>query len=114
MPRRPQRAVPPRGAGAVLPSRLQRGWSKRAGPLAKTAESDVALLDVNVAGRLITPVAEIVASRNRPMGLRHRLWTQRNGIPSRSATGPRFGNRSCFKVFSKPSITRWLHWPEAC
>jgi len=35
--------------------------------LANAAEFDIALLDVNVAGRLITPIAEIVASRNRPM-----------------------------------------------
>jgi DNA-binding NtrC family response regulator len=88
------------------------GQIEQALPLAKTAEFDVALLDVNVAGRLITPVAEIVASRNR-------RWSSSQAMdatesPSRSVTGPRFGNRSCFKIFSKPSITRWLHWPEAC
>ncbi len=48
-------------------------------PLAETAEFDVALLDVNVAGRLITPVAEIVASRNRPMVFV--TGYGRNGIP---------------------------------
>jgi hypothetical protein len=34
--------------------------------LANAAEFHIALLDVNVAGRIITPIAEIVASRNRP------------------------------------------------
>ena len=36
-------------------------------PLARTAEFDLALLDVNVAGEMITPVARIVAARNRPI-----------------------------------------------
>jgi len=36
-------------------------------PLARTAEFDLALLDVNVAGELITPVARIVATRSRPI-----------------------------------------------
>jgi CheY-like chemotaxis protein len=36
-------------------------------PLAQSADFDLALLDVNVAGKLITPVAEIIASRPRPI-----------------------------------------------
>jgi CheY-like chemotaxis protein len=55
------------------------GQIEQALPLAKTAEFDVALLDVNVAGRLITPVVEIVASRNRPMVFV--TGYGRNGIP---------------------------------
>jgi len=34
--------------------------------LAKTAEFDIAILDVNVNGKVISPVAEVLASRNKP------------------------------------------------
>ena len=34
--------------------------------LAHTTNFDVAILDVNVNGKLISPVAEVIAGRNRP------------------------------------------------
>src|SRR3981189_1660956 len=34
--------------------------------LAGTAKFDIAILDVNVNGKVISPVAEVIASRNRP------------------------------------------------
>ena len=34
--------------------------------LAETTEFDIAILDVNVNGKVISPVAEVVAKRNRP------------------------------------------------
>ena len=34
--------------------------------LAQSTEFDIAILDVNVNGKVITPVAELIASRNRP------------------------------------------------
>ena len=34
--------------------------------LARTTNFDVAILDVNVNGKLISPVAEVIAGRNRP------------------------------------------------
>ncbi|MGA8898831.1 response regulator [Bradyrhizobium sp.] len=34
--------------------------------LAQTAEFDLAILDVNVNGKVISPVADILAARNRP------------------------------------------------
>jgi CheY-like chemotaxis protein len=34
--------------------------------LAKSAEFDLAILDVNVNGKVISPVADLLASRNRP------------------------------------------------
>ncbi len=34
--------------------------------LAQTAEFDLAILDVNVNGRVISPVAELIKARNRP------------------------------------------------
>lgn len=34
--------------------------------LAGTTEFDIAILDVNVAGAMIDPVADLIASRNRP------------------------------------------------
>ena len=36
-------------------------------PLARSADFDLAVLDVNIAGQLITPVAELVASRQLPI-----------------------------------------------
>lgn len=35
--------------------------------MARTAKFDLALLDVNVGGQMITPVAEIIELRNRPI-----------------------------------------------
>jgi CheY-like chemotaxis protein len=35
--------------------------------MARSAEFDLAILDVNVGGRMITPVAEIVELRKRPI-----------------------------------------------
>jgi CheY-like chemotaxis protein len=34
--------------------------------LAQSAEFDLAILDVNVNGKVISPVAELIAARNRP------------------------------------------------
>jgi CheY-like chemotaxis protein len=34
--------------------------------LAETAEFDIAILDVNVNGKVITPVAELIKARGRP------------------------------------------------
>ncbi|WP_438274574.1 response regulator [Nitrobacter sp.] len=34
--------------------------------LAQTADFDIAILDVNVNGKLISPVAEVIEGRNRP------------------------------------------------
>ena len=34
--------------------------------LAQSAEFDIAILDVNVNGKVISPVAELIAARNRP------------------------------------------------
>ena len=34
--------------------------------LAKSAEFDIAILDVNVNGKVISPVAELIEARNRP------------------------------------------------
>jgi CheY-like chemotaxis protein len=34
--------------------------------LAKAAEFDIAILDVNVNGKVISPVAELIEARNRP------------------------------------------------
>ena len=36
-------------------------------PLAQSADFDLAVLDVNIAGQLITPVAELIAARRRPI-----------------------------------------------
>jgi CheY-like chemotaxis protein len=36
-------------------------------PLAQSADFDLAVLDVNVASQLITPVAELIAARRRPI-----------------------------------------------
>jgi CheY-like chemotaxis protein len=36
-------------------------------PLARSADFDLAVLDVNIAGQLITPVAELIASRQLPI-----------------------------------------------
>ena len=43
------------------------GGIERAIVLAGTAEFDLAILDVNIGGRMITPVAEIIVSRPRPI-----------------------------------------------
>ena len=40
---------------------------KQALPLARSADFDLAVLDVNIAGQLITPVAELIASRQLPI-----------------------------------------------
>jgi CheY-like chemotaxis protein len=34
--------------------------------LAQTADFDIAILDVNVNGKVISPVAELISARNRP------------------------------------------------
>ena len=34
--------------------------------LAQTADFDIAILDVNVNGKVISPVADVIAARNRP------------------------------------------------
>ena len=35
--------------------------------MARSADFDLAVLDVNIAGQLITPVAELIASRQLPI-----------------------------------------------
>ena len=40
---------------------------EQAMPLAQSADFDLAVLDVNIAGQLITPVAELIAARRRPI-----------------------------------------------
>ena len=39
----------------------------QASELARSAEFDLAILDVNVNGKLITPVAELIKARGRPI-----------------------------------------------
>jgi CheY-like chemotaxis protein len=43
------------------------GQITQAVQLARTAEFDLAILDVNIGGHLITPIAEIIALRKRPI-----------------------------------------------
>src|SRR5881398_3400775 len=42
------------------------GEIEQALTLARTANFDIAILDVNVNGKLISPVAEVIEARNRP------------------------------------------------
>jgi CheY-like chemotaxis protein len=42
------------------------GTIKAAEPLARTAEFDLAVLDINVGGDYITPIAQIIADRELP------------------------------------------------
>ena len=58
------------------------GWLV-AGPITRLAQAldaassqayDVAVLDVNLAGERVYPVADILAQRNVPLRLCHRLW----------------------------------------
>ncbi len=42
------------------------GEIEQALKLARTANFDIAILDVNVNGKLISPVAEVIEARNRP------------------------------------------------
>jgi CheY-like chemotaxis protein len=42
------------------------GSISAAEPLARTAEFDLAFLDINVGGKIITPIAEILADRGLP------------------------------------------------
>ena len=42
------------------------GSIAQATELAQTAEFDIAILDVNVSGKMISPVAELIEARNRP------------------------------------------------
>jgi DNA-binding response OmpR family regulator len=53
--------------------------------LAHTTNFDVAILDVNVNGKLISPVAEVIAGRNRPFIFATGYGTQ--GLP------PEYRNR---------------------
>lgn len=48
--------------------------------LAQTAAFDIAILDVNVNGKVISPVAEVIAARNRPFIFATGYGTQ--GLPS--------------------------------
>ena len=43
------------------------GDVEEAAKLAQSAEFDLAILDVNVRGELITPVAELIRARRRPI-----------------------------------------------
>jgi CheY-like chemotaxis protein len=47
--------------------------------LAKTTEFDIAILDVNVNGKVISPVAELIKARNRPFIFATGYGTQ--GVP---------------------------------
>jgi DNA-binding response OmpR family regulator len=47
--------------------------------LARTASFDIAILDVNVNGKLISPVADVIAARNRPFIFATGYGTQ--GLP---------------------------------
>ena len=47
--------------------------------LARIASFDIAILDVNVNGKLISPVAEVIAARNRPFIFATGYGTQ--GLP---------------------------------
>ncbi|HVV40754.1 MAG TPA: response regulator [Nitrobacter sp.] len=47
--------------------------------LARTATFDIAILDVNVNGKVISPVAEVIAARNRPFIFATGYGTQ--GLP---------------------------------
>jgi DNA-binding response OmpR family regulator len=41
--------------------------SKRAAKLAQSIDFDLAILDVNLRGKIITPVAELIKARGRPI-----------------------------------------------
>ncbi len=55
------------------------GEIEQALKLARTANFDIAILDVNVNGKLISPVAEVIEARNRPFIFATGYGTQ--GLP---------------------------------
>ncbi|MEO6381376.1 MAG: response regulator [Nitrobacter sp.] len=55
------------------------GEIEQALKLARTAKFDIAILDVNVNGKLISPVAEVIEARNRPFIFATGYGTQ--GLP---------------------------------
>jgi len=55
------------------------GEIEQALKLAQTADFDIAILDVNVNGKLISPVAEVIEARNRPFIFATGYGTQ--GLP---------------------------------
>jgi CheY-like chemotaxis protein len=55
------------------------GEIEQALKLARTAKFDIAILDVNVNGKLISPVAEMIEARNRPFIFATGYGTQ--GLP---------------------------------
>ncbi|WP_439925512.1 response regulator [Nitrobacter sp. JJSN] len=61
------------------------GEIEQALTLARTANFDIAILDVNVNGKLISPVAEVIEARNRPFIFATGYGTQ--GLP------PEYRNR---------------------
>ena len=68
--------------------------------LAKNADFDIALLDVNLNGRPITPVVEILIKRGLPFVFASRLW------PSAACRSPIAAHRPC------RSRSRSKRWPK--
>ena len=66
--------------------------------LAQSAEFDLAILDVNVNGKVISPVAELIKARNRPSYSQRA--TDRPVCRKNTAIVPR-----CKNPFN------WKHWP---
>jgi CheY-like chemotaxis protein len=54
--------------------------------LARSADFDIAILDVNVNGKVISPVAEVIEARNRPFIFATGYGTQ--GLPEEYRTRP--------------------------
>ena len=60
--------------------------------LAQSTEFDLAILDVNVNGKVISPVAEMIKARNRPFIFATGYGS--SGLPENTATAPRCRSRS--------------------
>ena len=67
--------------------------------MARSAEFDLAILDVNMAGRIVTPVAEIMHCETGPSFSRQVTPLKRS--PSRSETVQRSASHSCSKTCSR-------------
>ena len=72
--------------------------------LAQSTEFDIAILDVNVNGKVITPVAELITARNRPFIFATGYGS--SGLPRNIATAPRCRNRSSWKRWPRSSPRR--------
>ena len=67
--------------------------------LAQSTYFDLAILDVNVNGKVISPVADLIKARTAPSSLRPA--TASPACPSNIATGPRCRSRSSSRRWAR-------------